>query len=80
MNPTVPQGASGFEVQLGVDGPVLAVGEKQSVLQAVLDAGADVLYPAKRGRAAAARPRCSTAWWTTGMTCSVTPSVPIGRC
>ncbi|WP_246243703.1 PDR/VanB family oxidoreductase [Mycolicibacterium murale] len=49
MNPTVPQGASGFEVQLGVDGPVLAVGEKQSVLQAVLDAGADVLYSCEEG-------------------------------
>jgi ferredoxin-NADP reductase len=49
MDSTVPLAASGFEVQLGVGGPVVAVAENQAVLQAVLDAGADVLYSCEEG-------------------------------
>ncbi|MGB3483866.1 MAG: PDR/VanB family oxidoreductase [Mycobacterium sp.] len=41
--------ASACEVQLGVDGPVIAVREDQSILQAVLDAGADVLFSCEEG-------------------------------
>ncbi|MFE7420272.1 PDR/VanB family oxidoreductase [Rhodococcus sp. NPDC057529] len=38
-----------FEVQFGFDGPVVPVAENQTVLQAVLDAGADVLYSCEEG-------------------------------
>lgn len=41
--------ATECEVQLGVDGPVVAVREDQSILQAVLDAGADVLFSCEEG-------------------------------
>jgi ferredoxin len=38
-----------FEVQLGPGGPVIAVAADETVLQAVLDAGADVLYSCEEG-------------------------------
>lgn len=38
-----------FEVQLGAGGPVVPVREDQSILSAVLDAGADVLYSCEEG-------------------------------
>ncbi|MDZ7886133.1 MAG: PDR/VanB family oxidoreductase [Mycobacterium sp.] len=41
--------AAAFEVQLGADGPVVPVREDQSILDAVLDAGADVLYSCAEG-------------------------------
>lgn len=41
--------AAGFEVQLGHDGPVLTVAAGTSILQTVLDAGADVLYSCGEG-------------------------------
>jgi ferredoxin-NADP reductase len=41
--------ATECEVQLGVGGPVVAVREDQSILQAVLDAGTDVLYSCEEG-------------------------------
>lgn len=41
--------ATAFEVQLGTDGPVVPVRDDQSVLSAVLEAGADVLYSCEEG-------------------------------
>lgn len=41
--------AEAFEVQLGIDGPVLSVPEDKSILQVVLDAGADVLFSCEEG-------------------------------
>jgi ferredoxin-NADP reductase len=41
--------ASGFEVQLAVGGPVLAVSEEQTILQAFLRAGVDVLFSCEEG-------------------------------
>lgn len=41
--------ASAFEVQLGTDGPVVPVAEDQSILDAVLGAGADVLFSCEEG-------------------------------
>lgn len=41
--------AAAFEVQLGADGPVVPVREDQSILSAVLEAGADVLYSCEEG-------------------------------
>ena len=45
----VADGDQAFEVQLGLGGPVIEVGADQTVLQAVLDAGADVLYSCEEG-------------------------------
>ncbi|AQA03749.1 hypothetical protein BVC93_16420 [Mycobacterium sp. MS1601] len=42
-------GDQAFEVQLGLGGPVVQVAADQTVLQAVLDAGADVLYSCEEG-------------------------------
>ncbi len=41
--------ATSFEVQLGIDGPVLEVPADKSVLHTLLDAGADVLYSCEEG-------------------------------
>lgn len=41
--------ASAFEVQLGSGGPLIPVREDQSILAAVLDAGADVLFSCEEG-------------------------------
>lgn len=41
--------AAAFEVQLGTAGPVVAVRDDQSILDAVLEAGADVLYSCEEG-------------------------------
>lgn len=40
---------SAFEVQLGPGGPLVPVGREQSILAAVLDAGADVLFSCEEG-------------------------------
>jgi ferredoxin-NADP reductase len=45
----VLDGDQAFEVQLGLGGPVIPVAADQTVLQAVLDAGADVLYSCEEG-------------------------------
>jgi ferredoxin-NADP reductase len=45
----VVDGDQAFEVQLGPGGPVIAVGADETVLQAVLNAGADVLYSCEEG-------------------------------
>lgn len=41
--------AQAFEIQLGADGPVVPVAPDQSVLDAVLGAGADVLFSCEEG-------------------------------
>lgn len=41
--------AAAFEVQLGADGPVVPVAEDQSILDAVLGSGADVLFSCEEG-------------------------------
>lgn len=41
--------AAAFEVQLGANGPVVPVADDQSILDAVLEAGADVLYSCEEG-------------------------------
>ncbi|GAA1142981.1 PDR/VanB family oxidoreductase [Nocardioides aquiterrae] len=41
--------ASAFEVQLGADGPVVAVADDQSILDALLGAGVDVLFSCEEG-------------------------------
>ncbi len=45
----VTDDATGFEVQLGEDGPVIDVPADKSVLQALLDAGVDALYSCEEG-------------------------------
>lgn len=45
----VAEGARSFEVQFGEDGPVIEVPAEQSVLHALLDVGADVLYSCEEG-------------------------------
>jgi ferredoxin-NADP reductase len=46
---TVPSRSQAFEVQCGRDGPVLDVPADRSVLEVLLDAGADVLFSCEEG-------------------------------
>jgi ferredoxin-NADP reductase len=45
----LPGGSEAFEVQVGPDGPVLEVAAGRSVLEVLLDAGADVLFSCEEG-------------------------------
>jgi ferredoxin-NADP reductase len=45
----VPAESTAFDVQLGLDGPVLTVPAHRSVLDVLLDAGADVLFSCEEG-------------------------------
>lgn len=46
---SVPPGVQAFEIQLGEEGPVLEVDQDKSVLETLLEAGADPLYSCEEG-------------------------------